>query len=101
MHRHGTRGYMDWAPRLQAYLKDVEERLAEVMRMVAQVKDVIAKTTVGSAERCKAEKRLAAYHEEGRFLMAQRGRIQQMLAQVHQQESPSGQCHTDPEKGRH
>ena len=77
---------MERTTRLQAYLADVEERLVEIMKMIARLKGVIAKSTVGSAERWKAEKHLEAYHEEGRFLMAQRERARRMLAQVQQQE---------------
>jgi hypothetical protein len=99
MHRHGTRWCMNWTPRLQAYLKDVEERLAEIVKMIAQVKDLIAKSTVGSAERWKAEQRLAVYHEEGRFLMAQRERVRHMLAQVQQQEQlPKVEVSSDKKK---
>ena len=88
MHRRRPRSCMNWTPQLQTYLKDVEERLAEIVKMIVQVKDLIAKSTVGSAERWKAEQRLAAYHDEGRFLIAQRERVRHMIAQVQHQEQP-------------
>jgi hypothetical protein len=80
---------MDRTLRLQAYLTDVEERIAEIMKTIARLKVVIAKSAVGSGERCNVEQQLATYHEEGRFLMGQRERVRHMLALAQEQEELS------------
>ena len=78
---------MDWPSRLETYLAEIENRINANLKVIVRQKASVFKLKTAGRDSTLAEKALATYHKEGLWLFAQRERVREYIAQIHEQRS--------------